>query len=95
MRPLRRSAALAALMLGILAATPACAGDYRAHGNRWHGQDWQRHGWAPAPAWRHASPQLHWHRPWRPAPSWRGWRHDRPRQAWRHQGHGWGPRNRW
>jgi hypothetical protein len=95
MRLIRRFAAPAALMLGILAATPASAWDHRGHGHRWHGQDWQRHGWAPAPAWHHAPRRPHWHRPWRPAPAWHGWRHDRPRHAWRHYGHGWGPRDRW
>jgi hypothetical protein len=102
MRPIRRTAA-AALMLGLLAATPACAGDHRAHGHRWGGPDWQRHGWTQAPAWRHAAPPPYAYRPWRPAPAWHGWRddrphhwrHDGPRHAWRHPQHGWGPRDRW
>jgi hypothetical protein len=100
MRPIRRSAI--ALLLGLLAATPACAGDPRAGGEGWAGRDWQRHGWTRAPAWRHAPPPR-WHRPWRPAPAWHGWRddgprhwrHDGPRHAWRHPHHGWSPRERW
>jgi hypothetical protein len=82
----------AAVLLAILAATPAEAGDRYRHG----------HGWGHAPSWRHGPPpQPRWHRPARPSLSWHGWRqHERPRHAWRdaphrHQPHRWGPRDRW
>jgi hypothetical protein len=84
---MRRLASAAAVLLAMLAATPADAGEYRRQGP----------GWGHAPAWHHRPPPppRHWYRPYHPAPSWHGWRQERPRHHWRERRYAWGPRDRW
>ncbi len=84
---MRRLATAAALVLAMIAATPADAGDYRRHGP----------GWGYAPGWHHAPPPppRHWYRPYRPAPHWHAWRDERPRHRWREHHDGWGSRHRY